>query len=81
VQESEGGRAALWFSSIRVWEGGHRRHSRMGGDGLGVLRKEKRPWVSRCWAEMGHADRATAGSVLVKTKENGVGCSMDFGPN
>jgi hypothetical protein len=86
VQESEGGRVALRFSSIRVREGGHRRHvtrrrGQMGGGGLGTLRKEKRPWVGRCWAKMGHADRVAAGSVLVKTKENGVGCFKDFGPN
>jgi hypothetical protein len=48
---------------------------------LGVLRKEKRPRVGWCWAEMGRADRDAAGSVLVKTKENGVGSSKDFGPN
>jgi hypothetical protein len=86
VCESEGGRAMLRFSSIRVREGGHRWHAtwqrgRMGDDGLGVLRKEKRPRVGWCWAEMGRADRDAAGSVLVKTKENGVGSSKDFGPN
>jgi hypothetical protein len=46
VRESEGGRAALWLSSIRVRDGGRWRHAawrrgRMGGSGLGVLRKEK----------------------------------------
>jgi hypothetical protein len=53
----------------------------MGGVGLGILRKEKRPRVGRCWAEMGRIDRAAARPVLVKTKENGVGCSKDFGSN
>jgi hypothetical protein len=46
VWESEGGRVALWFGSIRVREAGHRWHvmrrrGRMGGGGLDVLRKEK----------------------------------------
>jgi hypothetical protein len=48
VQESEGGRAVLRFGSIRVREGGCRWHvmwwrGRMGGNGLGVWRKEKGP--------------------------------------
>jgi hypothetical protein len=48
VRESEGGRAALWFSSIPVREGSHRRHvtrrrGHKGGRGLGVLREEKVP--------------------------------------
>jgi hypothetical protein len=52
VPENEGGRAVLRFSSIRVWEGGHhwqatRWCDRMGGGGLGILRKEKGPgWPS-----------------------------------
>jgi hypothetical protein len=48
VRESEGYRAALQFGSIQVREGGRRRHAmrrrgRMGGRGLGILRKEKGP--------------------------------------
>jgi hypothetical protein len=46
VRESEGGRAALQFGSIRVQEGSHqwhatRRHGWMGS--LGILKKEKGP--------------------------------------
>jgi hypothetical protein len=29
---------------------------------------------------VGRADRATVVPILVKTKENNVGCSKDFGP-
>jgi hypothetical protein len=48
VRESEGGRAALWFGSIRLQEGGRqwhatRRRGQMGSGGLGFLRKEKGP--------------------------------------
>jgi hypothetical protein len=48
VRESEGGMAALRFSFIQVRDGDRRWHvvrwlGRMGGGGLGVLRKEKGP--------------------------------------
>jgi hypothetical protein len=33
------------------------------------------------WAKVGRDDWAAARPVLEKTKENGVGCSKDFGPN
>jgi hypothetical protein len=38
-------------------------------------------WDGPAWAEVGRADRSAAGMILVKTKENGVGCSKDFGLN
>jgi hypothetical protein len=55
VRESEGSQAVLQFGSIRVWEGVRRwhavrRHDRMGGGGLGVLRKKKGPGWTMSWA-------------------------------
>jgi hypothetical protein len=41
----------------------------------------RRSWDGPSWAEVGRTDRVAARPVLVKTKENGVGRSKDFGPN
>jgi hypothetical protein len=78
VGESDAGRATLRFSSIRVGEGGRRWHATWW---LGCPEEGEKARVGRCWAKMGRGDQAAAGSVLMKTKENGVDCSKDFGPN
>jgi hypothetical protein len=66
-------------------EGGARQHLLRWRDGrvvvTSVTEGGRRSWDGPSWAEVGRADRVAAGPVLVKTKENGVGCSMDFGPN
>jgi hypothetical protein len=48
MRESEGSRTTLQFGSIRLQEGGRwwhatQWHGRMGGGGLGVVRKEEGP--------------------------------------
>jgi hypothetical protein len=73
VRESEGGRAALRFSSIQVRDGGHRWHAawqrgQMGGSGFGILRKEKGPrWAGLApRAEEGGAGAWHGGGEAVK---------------
>jgi hypothetical protein len=64
VRESEGGRAALRFGSIRVREGSRRWHATrwrgwMGGGGLGILRKEKGPgWADARPQRSGGSERS-----------------------
>jgi hypothetical protein len=62
VRESEGGRAVLRFSSIRVREGGRQRRTVWWCDGraavASVAEGRRRPGDGPAWAEVGHTGRA-----------------------
>jgi hypothetical protein len=70
VRESESGRAALWFRSIRVQEGGRRRRPVQQRDGraavASVAKGRRRTGDGPAWAEVGHTSQAADGPTRKK---------------